>query len=609
MKEEKFKRLVSPMKKDDSGKFIEISWGEAISEIKDRLGSIVSSFGAESMALHLCSDIDSQTYEFYKRFSESLGTPNFSSHRSYEGYASEMARKLVYGQQRPFWDFQNSEAIVLWGASPDAYKLDSSVLKGKKLVVVDPFENSFAKDSDLYIQIRPGSDGALALGIINSLIQCGDYDREFIDLFTKGFDDLREYASAFSPERVEMITWVPSEDVEKLADIYRNFSRVCTLTGKSLELQTNGVQTLRAIASLEAISGSLDVAGGVKFVESPGLKPLSLGKSISLRPVGCEKFPVFCGFSGEAQSNIFASAILDGGPNSIKAMILLGKDALSAWPNSSKAYESLQKLDFLVAFDSAITPTSSFADIVLPLSLPGERDSLVEVFSGDESSLSFSPRLSNDGPSMSELEFLLQLSKEMGLSSDFPWTTAVEALDYRLSALGLDCSELASMESGYIYSNWSEKSYLSKGFDTPSGKVEFESEALSSQGYDSIPAYMEVEESMLTNPPNSVHIFTTTFGSSDLEESMTEDGLPVVFAHSAVFKKYHFHDKELVEISTERGSFKAIMLESEDLCPNTVYMQNSPSHMALLSSDTALDPISGYPGSKSVLVDISETVR
>ncbi|OHW63407.1 acetylene hydratase [Andreesenia angusta] len=609
MKEEKFDRLISPMKKNDNGKFSEISWSQAVSEIKDKLGSVISSFGAESIAVHIGSDVDSQTSEFYKRFCESLGTPNFSSYKSYSGYASELARKLVYGQSRPVLDFENSDTVVLWGASPDSFKLDSSALEGKKLVVVDPFKNSFAKESDLYVQIRPGSDGALALGILNSIIQSGDYDREFVDIFTKGFEDFREYVSAFSPERVEMITWVPSEDVVKLAEIYRSSSRVCTLTGKSLELQTNGIQTLRAIASLETILGNLDVDGGVKFVAKPELKSLSLGKDNSLKPIGCERFPVFCGFSGEAQSNLFASSILSGEPNSIKAMMVLGNDALSSWPNSSRTYQALQELDFLVAFDSSVTLTSSFADIVLPLSLPEERDELVEVLSGDKSKLLFSPKLSSDGPSLNELEFLLKLAKEMGLSSDFPWSSGIEALDYRLSALDLDCNKLSAMPNGYCYGSWSEKSYISKGFDTPSGKVEFKSDILSSHGYDSIPAYMEVEESMLTNPPNSVHIFTTTFGNSELEEPITEDGLPVVFAHSAVFKKYHFHDRELVDISTDRGNFKAILHESEDICPNTLYIQNCPSYMALLSSDTSLDPISGYPGAKSLLVDISETVR
>lgn len=525
------------MKKNSEGQFREISWLEAADEICHSLENISASFGPNSLAVHMGPKVDKCTIDFYREFSKSFGTPNFSSSKSYSHLASEIARNLVYGDLLSVPDFQNSDVLVLWGANADNFSLNASDLKDKTVVVIDPCKNSFAKDADMHLPIRPGSDGALALGVLNAIIQNNQYDNAFVESCTTGFKALSEYASHFTPERVEMITWVASEDMLKLAEIYGSCSRVSTLVGKSLELQTNGVQTIRAIASLEVLSGNLESSEHSEPVQSQETNSNSLKTTLASKPVGAEEFPLFYEFSGEAQSNLYAKDILSENP-SIKAMMIVGEEATSGWPNANRVREALEKLEFLVVFDSSISEVAELADLIVPF---------------DQS------------------ELLTMLSEKFAGSSPSP-----------------DCIDGAV--------DWKLK--------TPSGKVEFESERLAEYGYDALPVYVEAAESMLTNPPNSIHIFTTTSGNSDLERSFKEDGLSVVLAHPAVFKKYHYHTGEKVKLSTNRGSFKAVLLESDEICPNTVYIQNDPQKASLLADDSILDPISGFPGARSVLVDI-----
>lgn len=614
-------RLSSPLKKTSSGSFEKISWSSAIAEISEKLLQSRQTHGAKALALHVGeAGVRKQFPYFYERFCQSYGTPNYSTSGSHCHFSKTMAHRLVHGYGYPSADYRNSDAIVLWGYNPSVSSppammdINSAVQNGGKLVVIDPFKTPLAEKADLYIQIRPGSDGALALGILNILIQEESYSLDFVEKHTLGFKELSEYVQEFTLDKVELLTWVSSSDILALAKIYMDSDRISTLVGIALELQTNGVQSIRAIASLEALSGNLDRVGGDRFMERCNLSSLRLDKIIDDIPVGSDRFPLFYRYSHEAQSNVLADAILNEKPYPIKSLFVVGSNPLLTWPDSNKVKAALEKLDFLVVTDMFLTETAKCADIVLPSSSFLERNDLVETIVGDRVKLFASPVALESEIRMSELDFILELSRAMGLESDFPWSSEVEALDYRLRPLDITLKSLSSMAGGFTCSVYAEKKYDSVGFQTNSGKVEFFSKTLEQLGYDGLPVYRDVAESMMTNSPNSPYIFTATSGKRTLNyyhsryrnvTSLNSEDM-VVYAHPSVFKKYHMGSDRMVDIFTPRGSISAKLVMSDAICPNTVSMPHGwdKANANLLVDSNILDPISGFPGARSFLVGI-----
>jgi formate dehydrogenase (coenzyme F420) alpha subunit len=614
-------RISVPLKKTESGIFEEISWQEAIAEISEKLLRIRQDYGANALAVHLGeAGVRKQFPYFYERFCQSYGTPNFSTSGSHCHISKTIAHKLVHGHGYPDGDYRNSDAIVLWGYNPAVSSppamidINFSVQNGGKLVVIDPFKTPLAERADLYLQIRPGSDGALALGVLNLLIQDGSYDLDFVKNYTLGFEELSEYVQEFTLDKVELLTWISPNEVLELAKIYSESDRVSTLVGIALELQTNGVQSIRAIASLEALSENLDRVGGSRFFGKAAMTPLSLDRSVDGTPIGAERFPLFWEFTSESQANVLSESILEEKPYPIKGLMVVGSNPLLTWPDSNKVKSALGKLDFLVVTDMFMTETAKCADIVLPSSSFLERSDIIESIVGNELKLFSSPPALKKASVMSELEFLLSLSSAMGLGADFPWTSEVEALDYRLSNLGLTLDSLSSMVGGFTASVYSEKKYESLGFNTESGKVEFFSEKLKRSGYDPLPVYSDVAESMMSNTPNSPYIFTATSGKRTLSyyhsrfrnvSSLGGEDM-VVYAHPSVFKKYHMGSDRVVDILSPRGSITAKLVMSEKLCPNTVSIPHGwdTANSNLLVDSDVLDPISGFPGARSFLVGI-----
>ena len=158
--------------------------------------------------------------------------------------------------------------MVLWGINPeDSYppKADSIYAargRGAKLIVIDTRVIPLAKAADIYAQIRPGTDGALALGLLNVIIAEGLYDKAFVIEWTIGFDELVEHVKEYTPQKVEAITWVPAEMIKAMARMIAANTPVSITLGVSMDHCTSGIQTIRAIAIISAITGSVDVSGG-----------------------------------------------------------------------------------------------------------------------------------------------------------------------------------------------------------------------------------------------------------------------------------------------------------------------------------------------------------
>jgi anaerobic selenocysteine-containing dehydrogenase len=241
---------------------------------------------------------------------------------------------------------------------------------GSRVVVIDHRRNETAKALKAeWIGIRPGTDGALALGIINVLIQEDRYDHHFVEKWVHGFEDLCAYVREFTPERVEQITWVPAEKVRSLASAIGNAKGCSILTYTGLEYSNTGLQAIRAVWILQALAGHLDVPGGKCFKMQGRLqlnRLLTSPPGHSPKPIGAEEYPLYYEVRNEAHAALLPKAILESQPYPIRGLIISGASLITAWPNPNLWRKALSALDFLVIVNRFPTADSAFADVILP---------------------------------------------------------------------------------------------------------------------------------------------------------------------------------------------------------------------------------------------------
>ena len=277
-------RVTTPLVKHN-GTFKEISWEGAFDMIADKLTRIKDQYGAKAIVPFCGNGFSCRSHgRIVKRFADLLGTPNYIT----GGWTCFSARVMAFtltvgGFPNPDYGPDN-RCIILWGKNPpdslasEKYQLESALKRGSKLIVIDPRVTRLARKADLHAQVRPGTDCALALGLLHVIIGEERYDKDFVADWTVGFDKLVDHIKEYSPEKVEKITWVPAETIRRIARMYAENAPAAISPGWALDASSNGIQTMRAIGTLMAICGNLEIPGGnvinrglnFKHMHSPG---------------------------------------------------------------------------------------------------------------------------------------------------------------------------------------------------------------------------------------------------------------------------------------------------------------------------------------------------
>ncbi|OLS02673.1 molybdopterin-containing oxidoreductase family protein [Tissierella creatinophila] len=622
-------RLIKPMKKDKDGNWTEIEYKDAIKIIVKKLKGLKDNFGPESLSIHAGeAGVRRQFPEYAKRFCQSYGTPNYSSAGSHCHLSKKLANKITLGVL-PSPDYKNSKCIVLWGYNPsnsNPYQMmdiNESIRKGGKLIVVDPQETSLASRADIHLKLRPGTDGALALGLIHVIIKENLYNRNFVEKWTLGFEKLVELVKDYTPEEVGNITEISAETIIEAARILANNNPSNITPGIAIELLSNGFQTGRAISILQAIMGNVDIAGGAMMNSPAFLSSLRLNDvEFNKGSIGSTEFPLFCKTYDVAQANILSDAILEGQPYPIRAMIVIGSNPLLSWPNTNKLRRALETLDFLVVMDNFMTETAMLADLIIPGSFFVERYEIWnKVGPSGEGVIGISPKIIGSNQGVIEWEFIRDIARAMGYEKDFPWNTEEEAIDYRFKKLGKNFEEILNMDYGYKHREFKEKRYEENGFDTPSKKIEIYSQTLKQLGYDPLPVYYEPAESKLsTKELAEEYPLTLSTGARYMEyyhsryrniKSLKEyknNKEPMVRIHPHTAERHGIKNGDMVNIESLRGSINLKAEITEEILPTAVIIQHgwNSANVNELTDNEALDPISGFPPDRSLLVKIGK---
>jgi anaerobic selenocysteine-containing dehydrogenase len=624
-------RLKYPMKRNGS-EWQRISWDEALDTIADLMIKVKETHGVKAFAAAIGMSIllsGSSTPALIRRFCYAFGSPNFFSVESMCYRCRIIAYILTYGRFRVA-DPENSRCIVIWGHNPDNSNpmLGRAVQKGRdkgaKLIVVDPKRTRLAREADIHLQIRPGTDCALIEGLINIIISEGLYDKEFVREWTFGFDRLAEHVKPYTSARVEEITGIPASMVEEAARVYATTKPACIAQGtNTLDQHTTGIQNSRGVAILQAITGNLDTAGG--FIRSPRLRenPVEMPRKIEERGIGQREFPVFYSVLGrefgEGRAMLLSDTLLTGEPYPIRMMIIAGSNPMRTWPDSQKVARALGNLDSLVVMDQFMSQTAQMADIVLPAATFLERTELSDYYSlWGYPYVMLRKKVIEYEEAWPDLKFWFELARRLGYEQYFPWKDPEAAFDHILEPSGFTVKRLTEeIPQGMLYARtrYTEKEYKKDGFRTPSGKVELYSEALAEQGYDPMPMFREPLESPVATPDPDYPLILTTgarivqFCHSQhrsIPRLRRDAPEPLADIHPQTAAGYGIRDGDMVTLSTKRGSIDIKARVTDDILPNVVAIPHGwdEANANVLTSQEPADPIIGYPGLKALLCNV-----
>lgn len=330
-----------------------------------------------------------------------------------------------------------------------------------------------APRADVWVQVRPGSDLALMLGMLYVIIEEGLYDQDFVREWTVGFDELRERVSEYPPEKVERITWVPQDGLRAAARLYATSKPASIQWGVAWEQNINAFQTARAISILRAITGSLDVPGGDRnWTPPPIVKsavfmlPDKLPPEQQAKMLGADEYKLAV-LGQTLAPQLVTKAILEEKPYPIKVLYLHGTNPLVTLPNAEEAHRAMMKVDFSVLVDLFMTPSAELADVVLPAASYLELNDIGNYW--QRCGLFWArQKVAQVGEAWSDQKIINQLGKRLGYNEYF-WEDVEESLDHILEPAGMTFEEFKRI--GYLEGPQEYRKYRRKGFKTPSGKV------------------------------------------------------------------------------------------------------------------------------------------
>ena len=618
-------RLRYPMERQgDSWK--RISWSEALDKIAARLNETKEKYGAKAVSV-CCGSVGVENIEmstFAHDFLGAFGSPNYISVETICFRSRILARQMTFGMY-PIEEPENSSCIVLWGHNPEssqmplARRLHKLTEEGTTLIVIDPKRIPLAKKG-LHLQIRPGTDCALALAALNVIINEDLYDKEFVEKYTFGFDKLKEHVKDYTPEKVEKITWIPAADIKTFARIYATTKPACIVQGiNTLDQSVNGIQNSRILGILQAVTGNIGIPGG--WVRTPRLR---FGINIQLvgEPMGADVYPLFYSIWGRksafGQAMVFPDMVISGKPYPLKSMIVTGGNPVLTFPESNKITEALEKLDFLVVMDLFMTETAELADIVLPACSFLEKSGIAYDYGVCHGMPYVMLRKKTIEPfyeSWPEWKFWTELGRKMGYEKQFPWKTDEETVKYQLEGTGITLEQLAMNPSGIYFA---DKRYGVGDFrGTPSRKIEIYSETLKQAGFDPIPTHKEPFYSPVSTPEYAKEyplILTTGARIPEYTHSQMRKVPqlrakvpdPLAEIHPSTAAKYGVSDGETVFVETKKGSIQIKIKYSEDLLHDTISIPHgwAQANVNVLTDIDARDPISGYPQLKALMCRI-----
>jgi anaerobic selenocysteine-containing dehydrogenase len=510
-------RLKFPMRRlgaRGSGQWQRISWDEALDEIAEKLLAIREKYGVEAVALG--TGTGRHHIRWVSRFGNAFGTPNWCEPGFAQCFHPRVNTSILTFGDFPVCDYTGGvdpKCILFWGHNPVLSGPDGETrfnvmhaLESKpRTIVVDPRRTKLAEAADLWLQIRPGTDAALALAMTHVLIKDHSIDAEFVQRWTHGFDALAAHVRPFTPEWAAPITWLPTEQIRAAARMFAQAKPAMLEWGCAIEHTPNCIQTVRALSLLPALTGNVDIPGAWVFgMHGLGRFPSlieNLTPEANAKRLGADKYKLLGGASADlpaAHIPTLLSAMREGKPYPVKAFLVFGNNTLTTYANTKEVYAALMQLDFMLCADLFMTPTAELADIVLPAAHWPEIDQLAGLPTVAANVVLANQKTVQIGECRSDEEIFVAMARRMKLPVG---TEPVkDVLDAMLKAGGIGMSFDELKQQGFVKVPFKYRKYESGGFKTPTGKIELYSTRFERLGYDPLPTFREPPESPVSAP-------------------------------------------------------------------------------------------------------------
>lgn len=677
-------RRTNPKGSSDPG-WREISWDEALDLTASSLRRIAEESGPE--AVSFCMTTPSGTaiadgMQWISRLANAFGSPNLVWTTHVCNWHRDFGPMTTFGSGIGMPDFARTGCLLLWGMNPPATwlsmtgEIEAARQRGMKLIVIDPRQAGFAGRADVWLRVRPGTDGVLALALANLLLQSGRYDRDFLLRYTTApflvrndggefllasdgkkmvwdetharavpaplpgtaaslaltgeyeahaangphscrtaFDLFARRCAEIPLARAADITGVSEQAITQAADLIAENAPAAFYGWAGLNQHHEATQTGRALHLLYALTGCYDAPGGNVFFAKPPVRN-AMGRELlppsqAAKALGLDRHPLGPAAKGWISETDLYRAILEGKPYPVRALLSFGSNLLATRAEPQRGREALRNLDFYAHADFFPSAMSRDADILFPVAMPWERSGLQAGFLVSQAAESLlqlrSPVVKPRGETRSDAAIAFALAARLGLNDHFFAGDQEAALRYVLEPTGLTPQVLRDAPEGRTLPlDIHYFKYRQHGFATPSGRLEFYSDALQRIGQPPLPEFpqpalnsefsLRITCAKLPDRCHSQH--------QQAERPRRKPRLPFVSLHPATAAEQGIADGDLVTVRSLHGAMRGrakldATLDLQTLWAQYGWWQAVPGEAAELAANYAAlagpqsDPVSG----------------
>ncbi len=606
-------RLTTPLRKVKSG-WQQIGYEAAIDLLAEKLSRAKQESGPQSICFYKGESLKHQESTAYLRhLCNGLGSANYQSVGSICHFSMALGHGLTYGGI-PAPEYSRIGSAVIWGCNPanslqrSFQRLRQAKENGLRLIVIDPSRTHTAELADLHLAITPGTDGYLALAFLKNLEQAGALPAETASF--AGWERMAGELEVLTLDALLKPTGIDMGSFKRAAELLAAAGPAWIQTGLGLELQPHGVQTIRAIACLQAV---LDPQ--LRLPAPWGkLSPLPGGDVYHdpVSPLGTDEFPLFTRKKGEGQAMRLAGAILDGKPYPIRTMLIAGANPMLTFPDPDLFGKALDHLDFLAVFDLFMTETAKHADLVLPAATHLEYHELHDYFAVGEPYLGLVSPVEDSGRGWPLWRLVFELAGRLGLGALFPWQDNRQALSERMAGSGIEFQELADSPTLSVRYAPSAESDAG-GRRVPAEKINIRSLEAEQAGQSGLPLPDCLAPS---RPASSEFPFYLSTGDripvfqhsqfQNIASYRRQGGEPRLDIHPEAATALGVEENEMVLLKSPFGSIEVELSLSTELRRDCLRLRHGAgeANANRLGSFEHLDPISGFPWLKALPAQI-----
>ncbi|MGE7762843.1 molybdopterin oxidoreductase family protein [Peribacillus sp. NPDC097895] len=573
-------RLTQPLKRigpKGEGKFAPISWEEAIDTITSKWKDLIEKHGPESILPYSFYgnmgnlSAEGMDRRFFHKLGASMLERSICNAAGSVGYSYTMGGSLGIDPEETI----HTKLFIMWGINAVSTNMHQVTLaqqarkNGAKVVVIDVHKNQTGKWADWFIPILPGTDSALALGLMHILYAENLVNQPFLDEYTVGAEQLREHVRQYDPATVSAITGVPIDDLYELARMYGTTTPSFVRIGNGLQHHDNGGMAIRTIACLPALTGQWMIEGGGATKGNSGY--LAFNTDALRRPDLLHNKA-----TRTINMNQIGQALLKK-ENPIRSMLVYGSNPALVAPNANKVQEGLMRDDlFTVVHDLFLTETAMFADLVLPATSSYETEDFYNSYWHNYVQIQ-KPVVEKYGESKSNVELFKLLAAGMGFEEQ-----AFKDSEEDMIRQALDFPENPYLE-GITYDTLSSNQFVKAKMKpmfpgelpTPSGKIELYSERMKQLGYEPLPTYTPIIKDsdlpFLFIPAPNHNFLNSTFSNNAKHISLEKE--PKLHMNAADAKTLGIASDDMVRIWNDRGECVLKAAPGENVLPGVLVSQ------------------------------------